>query len=291
MPALAQIQPLRVSTISTSRSARTTAALSLRISSTRRGSLPSPRRPARAPGRRAPRRRGRRTRPSALETAFCDDGHHVDGRQLLARAGRAAAISSPRRSPVATSGRPRTGTISTPGLIREPDPRAALLAPARPPSPGRGQGRAPAPRPSRRGRRACRRRGPGSRAARPRPRDRAGVARSRMTGAAVRAEGRADRVRRREQQRVGSGAVAVGHDRHTIAPHPLERRVELGGVEQRAVSGKQGDALGPERLGPDDPQRRRLRVAACPGVREEPRAAWRRAVRGEARSARRAPRR
>ena len=60
-----------------------------------------------------------------------------------------------------------------------------------------------------------------------------------------------------------------GHDRHPAAPHALERRVELGRVEQRTVPGQQGDAAGSERLGADDPQRRRLRVADVLGIAED----------------------
>ena len=71
MPALAQTRPWRVSMIRTPRSARRTSRLSSRISSTRAGSLPSTAasRRASAPGIAEERRR---TRPSALETTFCE---------------------------------------------------------------------------------------------------------------------------------------------------------------------------------------------------------------------------
>ena len=47
---------------------------------------------------------------------------------------------------------------------------------------------------------------------------------------------------------------------------PLERRVELGRIEQRAVAGQQGGARGAERERADDPQGRGLGVAAVVGV-------------------------
>jgi hypothetical protein len=60
--------------------------------------------------------------------------------------------------------------------------------------------------------------------------------------------------------------VAIGHNRHPAAFHPLERCVELCWVEQWTVPGQQDDAGGAQRLRADDPQRRRLRMADVTGV-------------------------
>ena len=56
--------------------------------------------------------------------------------------------------------------------------------------------------------------------------------------------------------------MAVGDDGDPARAHSLERRVELVGVEQRAIPGQQRHAACAERLGPDDAESRRLRVAA-----------------------------
>ena len=129
MPALAQIRPLLVSTIRT-RSLRTIRALSARISSTRRGSLPSgpASSAARADGSTSPRRR---RRPSAFETTFWATtmtspariarrrprSAHRAGRPPRSRAGR-----RPGGSPAARSRRP----------IAEPDQgRGGRRRPAR----------------------------------------------------------------------------------------------------------------------------------------------------------------
>ena len=269
MPALAQTQPaLRLDDQHPALGADHAPRLSRRTSSTRRGSLPSPLGRARAPGRRARRRRGRapaprpsrrpsarrrpRRRPRAPRPRWPRRGDQLAerGRRLRPRAGR------------------RTGTISTPAAHPRARPPSRRRAPARPPSPGRGRARARAPRPARRGRRGCRGRAPASRAARPRPRDPAAPARSRVAGAAARAERRADRVGGREQQRVGAGAVAVGDDRHPAAAHPLRapRRARPG----RAAGSRRAAApthSAPSALRPDDPERRRLRVAGSSGSR------------------------
>ncbi len=58
-----------------------------------------------------------------------------------------------------------------------------------------------------------------------------------------------------------------GIDGDSARLHAPERRVELGGIEQRAVAGQQGAALGSEREGADDSKGRGLGVAAIVGSR------------------------
>ena len=63
--------------------------------------------------------------------------------------------------------------------------------------------------------------------------------------------------------------MAVGHDRDVALGDAGQKVVELARVKQRAVAGKQGDALRAERLGPCDPGQRRLAVAEIGGVGED----------------------
>ena len=73
----------------------------------------------------------------------------------------------------------------------------------------------------------------------------------------------ADRVGGREQEAVGAGSVAVGDHGHAAGvPSAPSAASSSAGLEQRAVAGQQRRALGAERQRPDDPEGRRLRVAA-----------------------------
>ena len=292
MPALAQTQPLRVSTISTPRSARTTRAALAQDQLDQARVLAQPGGQLARPLRRARRRRGRAPgpRPSRRPSARRRPRRRPTAPRPRWPAPRRSARRGARRSR-SRAGR-RTGTISTPGLIR------AARPPSRSPSRQRGRrrrgaGRLALERLGQRGEVVGRVEVEGQRVE---PLDRdlvTGRARAvGVAGAAVRAR-RPGRSRRAAQS--SSALVPVPWRSGTTVTrplaHPLERRVELGRVEQRAVAGQQGDALGAERLGPDDPERRRLRVAAVLGVAQDLERRRRRAARGAARSARRAPRR
>ena len=130
MPALAQTKPWLVSVISTPRSARSTSRLSSRISSHQRrllaehcGELGAPRRPGCT-------EESRRTRPSALETTFCE----IDDDVAVARARRARR--SARRAFVPW---PRSRAGPSTGI--DPQRACALISPApsRSAAPGRGR--------------------------------------------------------------------------------------------------------------------------------------------------------
>ncbi len=80
--------------------------------------------------------------------------------------------------------------------------------------------------------------------------------------AAAGPEAGGDGVRRREQQAVGAGPVAVGHDHDLrLAARPAEQRLELCGVERRAVAGDAEDTLCPLLERPLDAERHRRGLA------------------------------
>ncbi len=283
MPALAQIQPLSVSTIRTSRSARTIARLSARISSTRRGSLPRRSASPRAfwPGATSS---SSRTRPSAFETAFWATAtmSPFAGSTPPSPAARRSARPGGRRwrSPAGrVSGRPR-GCRSCRVHAAQPT-QSRQFGRCRGGSVGRvlqdlGQRREVI-------------RGVDVEAKRVKLLDgdlMRGVAGSiGMTGGAAGPKGGADRVRRREQEPVGSCPVAV---RQTATRPPA-----CGQAPRRAPPGRAADS--PPAAG----RRMRLRVPAregsrasqppsgrCRGDRGEPRAVGWSGERREARSAR-----
>ena len=239
MPALAQTKPWWVSTISTPRSARSTSRLSARISSTRAGSLPSTAasRRASAPGITE---ESRRTRPSALETIFCEMTTTSPSLQLGAGRRSARRRSSPRRSRAVPCDRRRSS-------------RRRVVVEARRSYPQRlwrsrfGARSAAAPSSSRVSATTS-----------------AGVSRSSASeGSSSTAKGtpasRAAATWRAQLPspkagRIAPGgartralvpvAVAVGDDRDVALGNAGQQAVELARVEQRAVAGKQDDALG-----------------------------------------------
>ena len=89
-----------------------------------------------------------------------------------------------------------------------------------------------------------------------------------------------EQVRRREQQRVGPGPVAVGHDHRRLRPR--EQLLDLGGVERGAVAGHQRARVR-RRARPRRPRRARPRRSGrpargrrSPACRASCRPAWRR---------------
>ena len=137
----------------------------------------------------------------------------------------------------------------------------------------RGRARPPGARAVRPGPRRCRCRAAATPAARcGRPRRPPAPAPVALAAAGPEAGG--DRVGRAQQQPVGAGPVAVGHDRH-LGPRPRQaragsqQRVELRRVERRAVAGDAQHAL--EALGERalDAERRRPRSGPprrCPST-------------------------
>ena len=165
--------------------------------------------PSRAPTRRARRPRGRRRGPPPWRRPC----------------GRRTSTSVGRRSPRAAARRGRR-PAGPPGCPRGRPPRCVTPA-------GAGRRRRP----------ACRRRRPAT--------GRGGSA-TRTPAARASAAWRAHEpgpndgamhVRRVEHQRVGPGAVAVGDDGHA-GRREVEQRVDLVGVEQRAVAGDEQHAAG-----------------------------------------------
>ena len=259
MPALAQTKPWWVSTISTPRSARSTSRLSSRISSTRAGSLPSDRGEAARLARRASHRGERRTRPSALETTFCEMTRTSPSRSSARRGDLAADAHPLARTPAGR--RPPTRMLRP--LAHMPSALAVRRARprARPPAPGSGRRRRP----------GCRGRAP----ARAAPRPPKGMPASRAA-----ATWRAQLPSPKAGAIAPGGAsaralVPVPWRSGTIADvargQPGQQAVELTRVEQRAVAGEQDDAGRARRLGARDPGQRRLDVAARRRGRGRPR--------------------
>src|SRR5947208_7624048 len=127
-PAEAHTKPCRVSAITSGGRVRTTRALSLRITSSRRGSSSAARSRACAEGTTSA---SRTTRPSAFETTLCTTTTTSPSSSCAA-----AAISAATSSPSRTSGNPLTGiTRSSPrrlcnrllldGDAGEPEPRVS----------------------------------------------------------------------------------------------------------------------------------------------------------------------
>ena len=263
-PALAQTKPWRVSQIRTPRSARMTSLLSSSTSCTSAGSLPS----------------------SAASSAARSLGPDVDqahapgpppwrrssGRRRATSPGSSSAplLRSARRA-----GRPRRSRASRRPRTTRSSRRHAAHSPS---APCGVAGRLAAAGleltlgERRSGRRGCRGRGRASQRLDTRCGMPAARAACRWRAQLSRAERRADRVGRAEQQRVRSGAVAVGDDRPRRASGTaVERRSRSRGVEQRAVAGQQRDAGGSLR-----PARRRCRagrlgMAGVVGVGRPPR--------------------
>ena len=191
----------------------------------RAGPCPT-RRPTRAPARPARRRRARRRGPRPWRRPC---GRRTGRRRARRPPTRAGGRGQQRGEVVARAAPP-----APPGARR---PRSRASA--------RRAARACAARPAQRGEvlAACRRRRPATGARRPAPRRRRARA-----SAACRANepGPKDglhHVRRREQQRVRAGAVAVGDDRHAAAGRG-EQRGDLRRVEARAVARDEQDAVG-----------------------------------------------
>ena len=145
MPALAQTKPCWVSTMRTPRSARSTSSLSSRISSTSAGSLPSTAASLRAsaPGSTE---ESLRTRPSALETIFCE----MTTTSPSSSSAR-AAISAADAHPLDELGQAEHRHDPQPSLIRGSFPAlwmdratGALISPAPWRCGGRGRGAPPA---------------------------------------------------------------------------------------------------------------------------------------------------
>ena len=229
MPAFAQTKPWWVSVIMTPRSARNTSLHSSRISSTSGGSLPSRRRGG------APRLRGwtearRRSRPSALETTFCEiTSTSPSSRSARRRDQLAERNPSLHLRQAGDRDDPQLG--ARPLRCRGPS-RFARRGPSAPPARGS----------ARRCRPGCRGRAPGRSAL-----DLKGTPASRAA-ATWRAQ-----LPSPKAGRIAPGgpaparwcrSVTVGHDRDVALGHAGQQPVELTRVEQRAVAGEQDDAVG-----------------------------------------------
>jgi hypothetical protein len=97
----------------------------------------------------------------------------------------------------------------------------------------------------------------------------AGVARGgHVARAAARPEGRLDRVRWCEQQRVGPLAVAVRHDDRggPVVERAAQQAGQLAGVDQGRVPRHEQNAVEAVALGVADPDHRRRRLARHLGV-------------------------
>ena len=296
MPALAQTQPLRVSTISTPRfGAQHPRCLS-----------PGSARPAAGPCRGARRALSRarraslssrsRTRPSAFETDLLRDGDDVARRRARhPRARPRSAISSPRPVAGLDLGQALDRRSSR---RRAAHPRAPPASrPVRSSCRGRRRGAVGVARRARRPS-AARSSGVSTSRASDSSRSTATVvpgplARSRVAGAAAGAERRADRVRRAP---AASALVPVPWRSGTTATRSAcasapSAASSSAGVEQRAVPGQQCDAR--RRRAPSPGRSPAWPPRNGPGRRGRagPRSAWRRAARGVARPARLGPRR
>ena len=239
-PAFAHTKPWRVRAISRPASARTSSALSDRISSTRRGSLPCSAASARA-RRRAGRRRAHDP-PLGLRDGLVRDGEDVARAQAAPGAWRpssSAARSSPGGSPAAPAAARRRAGHAPPSS--PPGRRAAAAGqrhPAGDAAPCRARASAAPARASaaQRGEVARRvdveleRRRLRDAHARPAAAPR-GVARERAGPNAG-----LDRARRREPQRVRARAVPVGHDHHVRRRRSRRAAADLARVERRAVA-------------------------------------------------------
>ena len=190
-PALAHTKPWRVRQISRPASARTSSAVSDRITSTWRGSLPCSAASARArsPGSTSA---SRTTRPSALETTLW-----AITSTSPARSSPAAASSAARSSPGRTSGRP--------GQRLERDHPAATPGSRRSEQLARAQGAARA----RGERRAQRREVVGRVDVEPERRDRGHPRRERPPRAPARRGGRTSPARTRARSRPAGGSSSA----------------------------------------------------------------------------------
>ena len=257
-PAFAQTKPWCVRQMKRPASARTSSALSARISSTSRGSLPCS---AASAGAAAPgiTPASGTTRPSALATALCATTS-TSARASPGSASRAA----PRRRAARRGRRPPDLGQAGERLRAEAAHAAARASCA---SSARVRGAAPGQPPSAcagpRGRRACRRRAASER----QPRDAhlgAGAGRQPgVPGERARAERRRHDGGRRQQQRVRPRAMPVGDDHDPLGASAArgvarEQPADLGRVERRAVAGHEQHPLGAA------PAARRRRRAAPP---------------------------
>ena len=230
--------------------------------------------------------------PLGLRNDLLGDDHDVAVRRLHARA----------REPLRRSARRGGRRRRSPAARRSGPPRAVAHAGATPLSrPSRassaavaGLGAALAPAPS-----ASAARSAGVSTSRPSESSGSTAtscparrARSAWRARAAGPEGGADRVGRREQERVGPGPVAVGHDRHPAAPHAgrAPRRARAGSSSGQSP-GSRADALGAERLRADDPRASPPPSGRRRGGRAEPRAVRSPCSAPRARSARPAARR
>ena len=228
-PAFAHTKPWRVRQISRPRVGAHELGASRRGStSTWRGSLPCSAASSRARAPRRRRRRARTIRPSALETTLCATTSTSRRRVELAR--RRARAARARSSPGRTSGRPGSGVAArSAAAAREPLEQRARARRA-------AAARRRARRAARRGRRACRRRARATARARPAPARRPPRASAAWRANEPGPNAGAITSGGVEQQRVRAGAVAVGHD-HDAGARRREQRVDLAGVERRAVAG------------------------------------------------------
>ena len=185
---------------------------------------------------------------------------HDQPREIVARPhGRAAAASGMTPSAVRR-------TPAAHGPCRR---RRGRADGARRGSTGRGRAGARARRTARRGRRACRRRGRAP-ATSSTPYETPAASRGRHVALeAPGAEARLDRVRRREHERVGAGAVTVGHDHHGLRRGDQLARAPRG-CSSGVSPGTSTARSKPSAQGVPQTDQGGLRLAGLRGVRKDP---------------------
>ena len=186
------------------------------------------------------------TAPSALETALCAIASTFAVAQARPPRRARRRSSAARSSPACTSGRPLTARAERVATARGPSAGARDGGQVRRSALAEHRARAGGPRArrrrgagaARRGPRRCRCRAAATEAARARQATPAASASARWRSQLSGPEARGDRVRGREQQAVGAGAVAVGDDHHLPARRRRlrEQRLELARIECRAVA-------------------------------------------------------